>query len=212
MAVPRARRDPSRLPAVRLFPPALSPHSGLPIGQAGETPAAGPAGSEHTPTASRRRPIAPEGRRPRARNVSVGPARSASTLSGSRPPPGGANRHRRRTYRGWEGGRERLTVLTPFKKQTTALEGTASPHPPARSASAHARAGPAPRARGRARGARWEREFSSRFPGGRSSRYSPTGSGGQGFEPPPVAASPPVHSTPDPSPSQQLHSNRCAGP
>lgn len=212
MAVPRARRDPSRLPAVRLFPPALSPHSGLPIGQAGETPAAGPAGSEHTPTASRRRPIAPEGRRPRARNVSVGPARSASTLSGSRPPPGGANRHRRRTYRGWEGGRERLTVLTPFKEQTTALEGTASPHPPARSASAHARAGPAPPgARAGARGTLGAGVFQP-FPGGTEQQVLTDRDGGQGFEPPPVAASPPVHSTLDPSPSQQLHSNRCAGP
>lgn len=153
---------PSQLRPLRLSPPEPSPHCGLPSGQEGETPAVGPAGTALTPNASRRRPAAVEGRRPRALMFQTGPPGAPAPSSGGRPPPSGANR-RRRTYRAREGGRDRLAVRTPFTEQTTTLEATASPHPPARFASAHARADPAPRARGPARRARREREFSSRF-------------------------------------------------
>lgn len=172
-------------------------------------PPGGPAGTELTPTASRRRPTPPEGRRPRARNVSDGAPRRASTLPRMPPPPGGGIHHRWRSYPGREGGRERLSVLTLLTEQTTALEGAASPHPPARSASAHARAGPAPGRAGRRAG----HAGSGSFP------LISLGNRAEGVHQPPGGswANSGGCLTPgslklDPSPSQQLRSSRCAGP
>uniref|UniRef100_M3Z4P6 Uncharacterized protein n=1 Tax=Mustela putorius furo TaxID=9669 RepID=M3Z4P6_MUSPF len=130
-------------PGLRATPPHGSPQFAAPRPPRPLTPASPSAGraksrrpgprapSSHRPTASRRRPIPPEGRRPRARNVSDGAPRRASTLPRMPPPPAGGIHHRCRSYPGREGGRERLSVLTLLTEQTTALEGAASPHPPA---------------------------------------------------------------------------------
>lgn len=166
---PRARRDPRPAPAASALParavPALRPPQ-RPGGRRSGGRARG------HPTCTQRLTEAtdsPRGATAASPHVSDGAARRAGTFLWRPSPPRGANRHRRRrhrrAYRGREGGRERLTVLAPFTEQTTTLEGTAFPDPPARSATAHARAGPAPRARGRARRARRDREFFQPLPG-----------------------------------------------
>ncbi|XP_073651151.1 uncharacterized protein [Tursiops truncatus] len=116
-----------------------------------------------TPHGASQQPLRGYGHEPETPHA--GPQEAPGPL-GSRPLSGGPNRHRRRrTYQGRESDREHLTSLTLFRERTSTLEleGTASPHPPVRPATAHAHADPAPtRAREPARGARWEREFSRR--------------------------------------------------
>ncbi|XP_026971525.1 serine/arginine repetitive matrix protein 1-like [Sagmatias obliquidens] len=154
----------------------LTPPPDRPAG----APAAAARGTEPTPHASRSRPQPLRGYGSEPETPHAGPQEAPGPL-GSRPLSGGPNRHRRRrTYQGRESGREHLTSLTLFRERTSTLEleGTASPHPPVRPATAHAHADPAPtRAREPARGARWEREFSRRCRRGR-------GGGGGGVRSP----------------------------
>lgn len=145
----------TRAGPVRLCPPARFPLSSLIIAHVDEAlavgaPAAG-ARRHRTYTERLTKPTTPERRRPRARNVSGGDAGHTRTPLGDSVPHGSANR-RRRTYRVRESSQEHPTALTPFKEQTTTLEGTASPYPPERPATAHARAGPAPGRAGRRAG------------------------------------------------------------
>lgn len=167
VAVPRARRDPSRLPAVRLSPPAPFPHSGLAICRAGETPAAGPASTELTPTASRRRPTAPEGRRPRARHVSDGASRRASTLLWRPPPPPHLPGKGR-----WPRAPNRPHSLhgTNYRALSDRLAAPASPF----RLGARAHRPRPPGARAGARSTLGAGVFQP-FPRGRGSRYSPAG-------------------------------------
>ncbi|XP_072638545.1 uncharacterized protein [Canis lupus baileyi] len=164
-------------------PPLPSPQASPPARRAKPRRPGPRAPSSHRPPpGGDKQPPRGDGREPQTSKT--GSPGAPAPSSGGRPSPGGANRHRhrrrrRRTYRG-RGGRERPTVPAPFTGQTTALEGTASPHPPALSASAHARAGSAPWARGPARGARWEPEFSSPFVGGGGGAGQQVSSRGRG--------------------------------
>ena len=129
--------------AARLSPPAPSPNAvSRPAGRPEpQRPRPARPNRRRTPHRAAQQPLRGDGREPET--PQAGPREALGAL-GSRPLSGGPNRRRRRAYRGRESGREHLTALTLFRERTSTLEGTASPHPPVRPATAHARAGPAP--------------------------------------------------------------------